>query len=172
MVARGIIPHFHIAKLGTEVGRGAAGNVSPWKTSYHTERTKRTHFNISSRIHTLYHTKKHSYHIQIAWKLSLPYLYQEDNLVRTKIQLWFQAHWASGNVFVTFSRITTKSRIKPQNLHCNCYPTHSEVVYLDHERYYSFINEIISLNMTNVSRLRRNGGPTTTYAPSQGILAE
>lgn len=32
---------------------------------------------------------------------------------------------------------------KLENLHCNCYPTHSEVDYLDHERYYSFINENI-----------------------------
>lgn len=41
---------------------------------------------------------------------------------------------------------TSLSDLRPSklwNLHCNCYPTHSEVGYLVHERYYSFINENI-----------------------------
>lgn len=46
-------------------------------------------------------------------------------------------------VSVSPTRLSDLGRSKLANLHCNCYPTHSEVDYLTHERYYSFINENI-----------------------------
>lgn len=67
----------------------------------------------------------------------------EHNLPRGQIATSNRVSWARGTALISTTRLSCFQSSKVENLHCNCYPTHSEVDYLDHVRYYSFINENI-----------------------------
>lgn len=133
---RGTIAYFHIAKF---LALGTRDGAASWRRQYLRARLAYPHITLpqpSRLTHYITTTAGPRCAQQTDW--GSPNAISQVFAVTSK---------SSVNGLVDRFRISTRSMCFPSlklvNLHCNCYPAHSEVDFLVHERCNSFINENI-----------------------------